>query len=187
MNINFSVFIATSVDGYIARTNGKLDWLNNAAGKNTQEDYGYHQYLSKIDCIVMGRATFEKAASFPEWPYIGKRVIILSRTLNRVPEDLEDKVTLFSGEIELLAIELQNFGVRNVYVDGGMTIQSFIRAELIDEITITQIPVLIGKGLSLFGETLKDVRLSLLGSRSFKNGFVQSHYRIERYAAKYFD
>lgn len=187
MDIKFSAYIAASVDGYIARLNGKLDWLNDAAGQNSSEDYGYQEYLAAIDCIVMGRRSFEKTASFAKWPYQGKQVIVLSKSLKSVPPDLEGKATLFNGQIELLLVELQNYKIRQVYVDGGLTIQSFVRAEMLDEITITQIPVLLGKGLPLFGEVFKDVKLKLIHSKSYDNGFVQSKYQIKRYAAKYFD
>lgn len=187
MDIKFSVFIAISLDGFIARSNDQLDWLDAAGEKNSKEDYGYHQFLSSIDCIVMGRRTFEKVASFPEWPYTNKRVIILTKTLKKVPKDFDDKVSLFNGNIELLAIELQSYGFKNIYVDGGITIQSFIRAELLNEITLTQIPIILGKGLPLFAEVSKDVKLKLISSQSYATGFVQSKYRVERYSAKYFD
>ncbi|TQV87694.1 dihydrofolate reductase family protein [Aliikangiella coralliicola] len=187
MDIKFTSFIATSLDGYIARLNGKLDWLNDAADKNSTEDYGYQNYIAAIDCIVLGRSSFEKTASFAEWPYQKKRVIVLSRTLKEPPEDFADKVAVFNGSIELLAVELQNQGIQRVYVDGGLTIQSFFKADLMDEITITQIPVLIGRGLPLFGEHSEDIKLTLLQSNSFPSGFVQSKYRVERQSSRYFD
>jgi dihydrofolate reductase len=187
MDIKFTVFIAASLDGFIARTNDKLDWLDAAGDKDSKEDYGYQQYMSSVDCIVMGRRTFEKVALFSQWPYEHKRVIVLSKSLKKIPNDFEDKVSLFSNNVELLGIELQSYGFKKIYVDGGKTIQSFIRAELIDEIILTQIPILLGKGISLFGEVTKDVRLKLLNSKSYSTGFVQSKYEIERYASKYFD
>jgi len=187
MDINFSVFIATSLDGFIARVNDKLDWLDEAGDKNSKEDYGYQKFIGGVDCMVMGRRTFEKVASFPEWPYQGRRVIVLSKSMKSLPEVFEDKVTLYSNHVEMLTVELQNSGVRQVYVDGGITIQSFIKAGLLNELTVTQIPVLLGKGIPLFGEVAKDVKLTLLESRSYPTGFVQSKYRVERYNDKYFD
>ena len=180
MNITFSVFIAMSLDGYIARPNGKLDWLENAATNEENEDYGYHQFMSTVDCMVMGRKTFEKATSFSDWPYKGKQVIVLSKSLKAPPADFEDKIDVFSGQIELLAVELQHHGVRKVYVDGGLTIQSFLRAGLIDEITVTQVPVLIGRGVPLFGDLQEDTQLRLINSRAYPSGFVQSQYRVQR-------
>lgn len=177
-DLTISVFIAVSLDGNIARLNGNLDWLENAAPENDTEDYGYQKYISTVDCIVMGRKTFEKVASFSKWPYVGKRVIVVSRVLKEAPADFVDKVETYGGKIQMLPVELQYQGVRKVYLDGGLTIQSFLRCGLIDEMTITQIPVLIGRGISLFGELNKDIKLKLMRSQSFASGFVQSHYQL---------
>ena len=188
VNIKFYGYIATSLDGFIARPNGKLDWLNDAAPKDSKEDYGYHQFMASVDCILMGRASFEKVASFPEWPYKDKRVFVLSRTMKDAPQDLEEyPIDFFNGAVERLAIELQTLGMRNVYVDGGITLQSFIRAEMLDEIIITQIPVLIGKGLELFTDFQKDIKLELIASQSYDSGFVQSRYRFIQQKGKFFD
>ncbi|WP_210330436.1 dihydrofolate reductase family protein [Aliikangiella sp. G2MR2-5] len=187
MNITFSAYIATSLDGYIARPNGGLDWLDNSTDKDSKEDYGYHDFMTTVDCLVMGRSTFEKVASFPEWPYQGKRVIVISKKMNQAPAHLHDRVEFFNGKVEQLVVELQSLGVRKVYVDGGFTIQSFINAGLLDEIIITQIPILIGKGISLFGDTKKDHKLKLLQSRKFDSGFVQSHYQFLPSSARFFD
>jgi dihydrofolate reductase len=180
MDINFSVFIATSLDGYIARPNGKLDWLENAAIKDDHEDYGYQQFMAGVNSVVMGRRTFERIARYSEWPYKGKQVIVLSRSLKLPPADFADKIDVFSRPVELLAVELQHHGVRKVYVDGGSTIQSFLSAGLIDDVILTQIPVLIGRGIKLFGELPEDVKLKLIQSQSFPSGFVQNHYRVLR-------
>lgn len=187
MNIVFSAYIATSLDGYIARLNGQLDWLDNVSEKDSKEDYGYFNFMASVDCIVMGRNTFEKVASFPEWPYEGKRVIVLSKMMKEAPEHLADKVDFFNGKIELLAVELQNFGVRKVYVDGGLTIQSFINSKLLDEIIVTSTPILIGRGIALFGERTQDIKLELVGSQSYSSGFVQSHYRFNYPKGRFFD
>lgn len=178
MDIRLSVFIATSLDGYIARYNGKLDFLEINSNKNKNEDLGYEAFYGSIDCIVMGRNTFEKVVSFPKWPYHNKRVIVLSRRWDQIPDAYIDLAELYSGKVELLTVELQNQGVRHVYVDGGITIQSFIQAELLNDITITTVPIILGKGLPLFGNTRNDIKLELLKSRSFDSGFVQAHYRF---------
>jgi len=180
MDIKLSVFIATSLDGYIARYNGKLDWLEMNSNKSKVEDLGYDNFYGSIDCIVMGRNTFEKVVSFPEWPYHNKRVIVLSRRWKQIPDQFAELAELYSGKVELLTVELQNQGVRNVYVDGGVTIQSFMQAELLSEITITTVPIILGKGLSLFGNTRDDLKLELIHSRSFDSGFVQAKYRFIR-------
>ncbi|WP_444995455.1 dihydrofolate reductase family protein [Aliikangiella sp. IMCC44359] len=180
MDITFSVFIASSLDGYIARPNGKLDWLEKSAIKGDTEDYGYQTFLRSVDCIVLGRNSFEKVASFSEWPYAGKRVVVLSKTLKEPPADFIDKIDVFGGSVELLAVELQHYRMSKVYVDGGLTIQSFLKFDLIDEITITQVPILIGRGIPLFGDLRDDIELELVSSHNFPSGFVQSQYRVKR-------
>ena len=179
MDIKISVFIAASLDGYIARYNGKLDWLETGSDKNKIEDYGYDNFYGSIDCIVMGRNTFEKVVSFATWPYHNKRVIVLSRRWKKIPDQFSELAELYSGKVELLTVDLQNQGVRHVYVDGGITIQSFIQADLLSEITVTTVPIILGKGLPLFGNTRGDMKLELINSRSFDSGFVQAKYRFK--------
>ena len=99
MNIRLSVFIATSLEGYIARLNGKLDWLEMNKDQRKDEDFGYQSFISSVDCIVMGRNSFEKAVSFPEWPYANKRVIVLSRRWKQIPDQFADLAELYSGKI----------------------------------------------------------------------------------------
>ncbi len=187
MNIEFSAFIATSLDGYIARPNGQLDWLENATEKDSKQDFGYFDFMRNVDCVVLGRNTFEKVVSFPEWSYKNQRVVVLSKTMKNAPNHLEYPVDFFSGKVELLAVELQNLGVKKAYIDGGVTIQSFINAKLLDDIIVTQIPILIGRGISLFGKGFDDVKLELLKSNAFDNGFVQSHYKFKYSRGKFFD
>jgi dihydrofolate reductase len=178
MDIRLSVFIATSLDGYIARFNGKLDWLEVNRDKSGSEDYGYEAFIGSVDCIVMGRNTFEKVVSFDKWPYHNKRVIVLSRRWKHIPDQFSHLAELYSGKVELLTVELQNQGVRRVYVDGGITIQSFMQQELLSDIIITTVPIILGKGLPLFGSTRQDQKLELLQSKSYQSGFVQSSYRF---------
>jgi len=180
MDIKLSVFIAASLDGYIARHNGKLDWLETSSAVNQVQDYGYEDFYGPVDCIVMGRNTFEKVVSFPKWPYHNKRVIVLSRRWTQIPDEFADRAVLYSGKVELLTVELQNQGVKNVYVDGGVTIQSFLQQGLLTNITITHVPIILGKGIPLFSMIRDEQRLELLNSRSFDSGFVQASYRFIR-------
>ena len=113
-NIRLSAFIATSVDGFIARHNGKLDWLEIASNKNSPDDFGYHDYIGSVDCVVMGRNSFEKAVSFPEWPYHNKRVIVLSRRWKYIPDQFAHLAEHYSGKVELLTVELFNLGSADV-------------------------------------------------------------------------
>lgn len=178
-SIRFSVFVATSLDGFIARPDGSLDWLP-VPDADGPEDYGYHAFMDSVDCLVMGRKSFETVQGFAPWPYEGKRVIVLSRTMDGIPTGFEDRAELFKGTPESLAAQLKSEGVRRVYLDGGETIQRFLRAGLVSDILITTIPVLIGQGRPLFGPLANDVALVHLRTTSYPNGFVQSVYSVER-------
>ena len=175
--MKFSVFIATSLDGYIARKNGDIDWLMEAGNPDDPEDYGYAKFISTIDCIVMGRNTYEKVLSFPEWPY-EKQVIVLSKTLKDIPETIQSRVELFNVSIDELITRLTKSNHSCIYVDGGNTIQSFLEKGYITDLTLTRIPILLGDGLSLFGALTKDIRLRHVVTNSFPSGFVQSTYEI---------
>jgi dihydrofolate reductase len=168
-----AVFIATSLDGYIAREDGSLDWLLSRAGDG---DYGYAEFIATIDVIVMGRKSFEAVLDSDPWLYEGTRVVVLSTGSPEVPEALRSSVEVLSLEPGPLLRHLAASGVRRVYVDGGQTIQGFLRAGLIQEITITRVPVLIGSGIPLFGDLPKDVPLDHVGTETFPNGMVQSRY-----------
>ena len=178
--MKISVFIATSLDGFIARSNGDIDWLVKAGSAGDPEDYGYGKFISTVDCLVMGRNSFEKVLSFPEWPYAGMRVVVLSHALTRIPEQAAGKIELSAGPVDQLAEQLRAEGLRRIYIDGGMTIQSFLRAGLVTDMTLTRIPVLIGSGLPLFGELPGDIHLDHIDTKTFPSGFVQSLYEVRK-------
>lgn len=177
-----SVYIAISLDGYIARENGDLDWLPGSSGdvdpEMSGEDYGYHAFIESIDMLVMGRGTFEKVLSFGPWPYGDKRVVVLSNSMKKLPADLPETVELRSGSAQEIYEALKGSGVKHIYLDGGKTIQGFIDAGLVSEMIITTIPVLIGRGIPLFGPLSRDRRLNHLETQSFKSGLVQSKYAV---------
>lgn len=173
-----SVFIATSIDGFIARRDGSIDWLESIESSEKGEDYGYKEHFSSVDALVMGRNTFEKVLSFGDWPYGSKPVIVLSKSLTEVPEDLRDRVRVDASSPEELIEKFLQEGFRRIYLDGGAVIQAFLRVGLVDEITLTQLPLLIGQGLPLFGELQEDVRLRHLSTQTWDNGFVQSKYEV---------
>ncbi len=176
-----SVFIAASLDGFIARRDGRIDWLERANQRvPAGEDCGYAQFMSGIDALVMGRRTFALARSFPEWPYGKTPVIVLSRRLRTLPRGVPDTVRLSRQAPAALVARLAARGLRRLYIDGGVTIQRFLAAGLIDEITITTIPVLLGAGRPLFGRLPKDLALEHLSTHAFDFGFVQSRYRVSR-------
>lgn len=182
MSAKCSVFIATSLDGFIARLDGSIDWLNEANRVvPSGEDCGYAEFMSTIDMIVMGRHTYEQVRSFETWPFGTTPVTVLSRSLRALPNDAAKSVSLSTEVPSALVTRLSADGFRHLYVDGGITIQSFMAAGLIDELTITQIPILLGSGRSLFGPLSTDIRLNLVATKAFAFGFVQSKYRLERH------
>lgn len=174
-----SVFIATSIDGYIADKEGSIDWLNSIPNPE-QDDMRYMEFISRIDAIVMGRNTFETVHEFEgPWPY-DKPVFVLSKTLNTVPNHLVDKVFLINGNPEEVLNHIHSQGFNRIYIDGGTTIQQFLKANLIDEMVLTTIPILLGGGSPLFGELHRPIRFKLKETRTHLGQIVQRHYVRER-------
>ena len=171
-----SVFVGTSVDGFIARRNGDLDWLPVGGG----EPHGYDEFIATVDTIVIGRKTFETVLGFEAWPYGEKRVVVLSSK----PVDLSaaaargGNVEQMGGPPTEILSNLAARGAEHLYVDGGITIQRFLRAGLIDRLVITRVPVLIGDGIPLFGSLPQDIRLRHIATRSYPSGLVQSEYEV---------
>ncbi len=185
MRAKGSVYIATSLDGFIAKEDGGLDWLD-AASETVREgeDCGYAEFFNSIDVLVMGRKTYEKVLSFGAWPYGDKRVVVMSQR----PIDFQDRdedsdlvpacVTRSSENPTTLVARLTAEGAKHLYVDGGQTIQRFLAADLIDEMTITVIPILLGKGIPLFSSCGREIPLTHLSTQSYDWGFVQSRYAV---------
>ncbi|GHG07703.1 deaminase reductase [Deinococcus piscis] len=172
-----AAFLAVSLDGFIAREDGSLDWLPQPEAGG--DDYGYAEFFGGIDVLVMGRHTYEMVRGFTPWPYGDKPVVVLSRTLTPADLPAHLPLRLHAGPLPELLRQLEAEGRHRVYVDGGQVIQEFIRAGLLDELTLTTVPVLLGRGRPLFGALEEDVPLRLLDSQSFASGLVQSRYEIE--------
>ncbi|VEP13535.1 Bifunctional deaminase-reductase domain protein [Hyella patelloides LEGE 07179] len=172
------VYIATSLDGFIATSDGGLDWLYELPNPE-QSDYGYAEFMSCIDAIVMGRNTFEKVLTFDEWPY-DKPVFILSNSLAKLPEHILDKAEIVSGDIKRLINQLNQRGYKNLYVDGGGVIQSFLQEDLIDEIIITLIPILLGNGFSLFGKLDRQLKFRHKKTEIYNKTLVKNYYTRDR-------
>jgi dihydrofolate reductase len=177
MKIKCSVFIAISLDGFIARPNGAIDWLDDPSNAGAAEDYGYKAFMDSVDVLIMGRKTYEQVLSFKEWPYGDKRMIVLSSGSLKIPKNLSENVEVMRGSPAQVLEQLSQSSIRHCYVDGGKTIQGFLKAGLIHEMTITQIPILIGDGLPLFGRLDWDIRFEHLETKAYPSGFVQSKYR----------
>jgi len=172
-----SVFIATSLDGYIARPDGEVDWLGDSDPEGV--DYGFAKFFASVDCLVMGRGSFEKVLSFGEWPYDSKPVVVLtSRPLN-VPPGLPATIESMAGTPAEILGALASRGMQHAYIDGGKTIQQFLAAGLIQRLMISRIPILLGEGIPLFGPLPGDIKLRHVETQSFTNGIVQSEYVVE--------
>jgi dihydrofolate reductase len=169
-----SVFIGTSLDGFIARQDGGLDWLPVDGG----EPHGYTEFIATVDTIVIGRKTFETVLSFNDWPYGKTPVVVLSTTLQELKAPKDAVCDLMAGAPENIVSRLAQLGREHLYIDGGVTIQGFLRAGLIQRLIITRVPVLLGSGIPLFGSLSRDIRLEHMATRSFQSGMVQSEYLI---------
>ena len=168
-----SVFVGTSVDGFIARPNGDLGFLPDGGG----EPHGYNEFIASVDTIVIGRKTFETVLAMQDWPYGDKRVVVLSSR----PVDLSGaggNAEQMAGPPAEIVSKLAASGTRHVYVDGGITIQGFLRAGLVQRLTITRVPVLIGDGIPLFGALQRDVRLRHVATQHYPSGLVKSEYHV---------
>ena len=169
-----SVFAGTSVDGFIARPNGDLDFLPPDGG----EPHGYAEFMASLDALVIGRKTFETVLGFAAWPYGDKRVVVLSSQ----PVDLSavrgGAVERMAGPPAEIVAKLAASGAHHLCVDGGITIQGFLRAGLVQRLIITRVPVLIGEGILLFGALPRDVRLHHVATQHYPSGLVKSEYRV---------
>ena len=172
-SVRATVFVGTSVDGFIARANGALDFLPAGA-----EEHGYTAFWASVDAVVIGRNTYDSVLGFPEWPYGAKPVTVLSTRPIAPPPVRDAVVERMEGSPAEIVARLAARGARHLYVDGGVTIQKFIAAGLIERLIITRVPVLIGSGLPLFGALSRDVKVRHIATRAYPSGLVQSEYLI---------
>jgi dihydrofolate reductase len=169
-----SVFIGTSVDGFIARRNGSFDFLPTGGG----EPHGYTEFMASVDALVIGRNTYETVLVFPEWPYGKKRVVVLSSRSLDLSAVQGGVVEQMSGSPAEIVAKLAATGAHHLYVDGGITIQRFLRAGLVHRLIITRVPVLIGEGIPLFGALPHDVRLRHIATQHYPSGMVKTEYEV---------
>jgi len=166
-----SIYIAVSIDGFIAREDNSLDWLDRVGGFD--EDYGFKRLMDSIDTLIIGRKTYEVAITVPD-PYPGKRVIVLSNTLCSVKDGME----LYRGNVAELVSKLEEQEVKHIWIDGGVTISQFLSCQMVDKMTLSVIPIILGSGISLFSEIGKEIPCRLLSSQSYPSGLVQLNYEI---------
>ena len=171
--MKISVFVGTSVDGFIARPNGELDFLPPGGG----EPHGYNEFIATVDAIVIGHKTFETVLAMEDWPYEKKRVVVLSSRAVDLSK-ARGAVEQMGGSPAEIVAQLAASGAHHLYIDGGITVQGFLRAGLVQRLVITRVPVLIGEGIAVFGSLPHDVRLRHVATRSYASGLVQSEYQV---------
>jgi dihydrofolate reductase len=169
-----SVFVGTSVDGFIARRNGDFDFLPEGGG----EPHGYDEFISSVDVLVIGRNTFEKVLTFEKWPYAEKRVVVLSSRAIDVSNVRGAAIEHMSGSPAEITDRLAAGGAKHAYIDGGITVQRFLRARMIQRLIVTRVPVLIGEGIPLFGSLPQDMQLRHVLTTSYPSGLVKSEYEV---------
>lgn len=176
--MKLSVFIAMTLDGYIARKDGSIDWLVNCTDKhNKNEDFGYNDFIDSVDVVVLGKKSFNSVLKFENWPYSNKKVFVMSRSNLIIPDTIKNNVFQFHSSAKDLVNRLHQLNIGRAYIDGGMIIQSFINECLIDDITVTIIPILIGEGRPLFGKIKRDINLDLINQHNY-NGLLKLQYNI---------
>lgn len=169
-----SVFVGTSLDGFIARPDGALDWLPADGG----EPHGYEEFMATVDAHVIGRKTFETVLGFGGWAYGRKPVFVLSSRPAEIVPPAGAVCEAMAGTPREIVDRLAGRGFQHLYVDGGLTIQGFLRAELIQRLIITRVPVLLGSGIPLFGPLTQDIPLRHIATRWYPSGLVQSEYEV---------
>jgi dihydrofolate reductase len=173
------IYIATSLDGYIADSKGRVDWLESVSVPEG-DDLGFSDFIANIDAIIMGRVTFETVIGFGfgwHYPVPG---IILSSTMTSAPKEFAEHVTFASGTPDEVVDLARGMGYSNLYVDGGVTVQSFLRDDLIDELIISEIPVLLGGGVRLFGKLDQQLDFELVGTEVLADQILKKHYQRKR-------
>lgn len=170
MRPRVTVYIATSLDQYIARPDGSLDWLESVQVEG--EDYGYAAFMAAVDCLVMGRSTWNVVAGFEPWPYAGKRLVVLTHR----PLEASHAEETHAGPLGPLLDRLGASGVRHVYLDGGQTITAGLREGVVDEMILSVLPCLLGAGIPLFGDGMPQTGWTLVETRGYPSGLVQTRY-----------
>ncbi|MGA9967042.1 MAG: dihydrofolate reductase family protein [Terriglobales bacterium] len=172
--MKLSVFCGVSVDGFLARPNDALDFLRTGE----QEPHGFEEFYGSVDVVVIGRKTFEVVLTFGKWFYGKKPVVVLSSGPLDFSSVKGGVVEQMSGEPAEIVTQLKTRGFKHAYIDGGITIQRFLAAGLIDRLVITRVPVLIGTGIPLFGPVPRDISLRHVATRCYNGGLVQSEYEV---------
>ncbi|MGE5431908.1 MAG: dihydrofolate reductase family protein [Syntrophomonadaceae bacterium] len=172
------IYIAQSLDGFIAKKDGNIDWLIDIPNPEGS-DWGFGEFMEGIDAVIMGRNTFETVVSFGTWMYT-KPVFVLSSKLKEVPEKYSDKAEIINWSPKDVIRKLTDRGYHNFYVDGGLTIQNFLKEDLIDELIISTIPIILGGGIPLFGSVGRELKFDYVKTEVLDNIFTKIFYRRAR-------
>ena len=172
-----SIYIGTSIDGYIAREDGSIDWLENY--NNNEIFKNYSEFIKKIDAVIIGKGTFEKVLTFPSWPY-DKMVFVLSSSIKKLSNNIKGKAEVISMKPKEVLNILNSRNFTTVNIDGGKVIQSFLRDDCIDEMIISKVPVLLGKGIPMFSQLDSELLFNHIGTNVYSNGLVMSRYERKR-------
>ena len=173
--MNAIAFIACSMDGYIAKSDGDIEWLTSIPNP-TESDYGFGEFFETVDAVLMGRNTFIMVDKMNYWPY-SKMVYVWSNTLGPLDKKYEDKARIIHGDVEEIIIQLERFGIKRIYVDGGKTIQSFLQNNLLDEIILTTISIVLGNGIPLFAKQEKEIEFDLYRTQMVDKYMVTNYYK----------
>lgn len=170
------LYIAQSLDGYIATESGGLEWLDLVAAEG--EDYGYNEFVATVDTVIIGRKTYDKVMSFGiEFPHKGRSTHVVSRTLSGTTED----VSFYNGDISKLITEIRQSPGKHIYVDGGSElVLEMLKNDLVDRFIISIIPVMLGNGIRLFQSGFSQLNISLVDCVKYPSGLVQLHYSRKR-------
>ena len=180
--MNVIAYLAASLDGYIADSDGGVDWLNSQPNPDGS-DFGFSEFLNSIDAILMGANTFRTVQSFGVWPYT-KPVFVLSNSIQRVPDGFEGKVEIVSGEIKNILQRLEQDGLHTIYADGGTVVKSCMTQGFLDELVVTHVPVSLGSGISLFPANASSINYEHISTEVIGVGMVKSHYKVKKEAAE---
>ncbi|MCU7496986.1 MAG: dihydrofolate reductase [Ignavibacteria bacterium] len=172
------VYVAASLDGFIAKKDGNIDWLIDLPNPDGS-DFGFNEFMKEIDAVIMGRNTFEKVLSMNTWIYT-KHVFVLSNKLKEIPRELHGKAEIIRGYPKTVLCKLEDRGYCNFYVDGGITIQNFLKDDLIDELIISTIPILLGEGIPLFGNIHRELKFEYVKTEVLNNIIIKNFYKRVR-------
>ncbi|MFP6581807.1 MAG: dihydrofolate reductase family protein [Candidatus Hydrogenedentota bacterium] len=174
-----TAYLATSIDGFIARPDGSVDWLGDPDDDST-EDYDFVKFFETVDVLVMGSHTYEFVLDYGTWPYEDKPVVVLSSRSIPIPDEFPETIEMMNCPPNEVVERLAERGAKHLYIDGGLTVQQFLNAGLIDRFIITRIPILIGEGIPLFGPITRDIKLKHVNTTTFPDGLTQSEYEVRR-------